>query len=240
MNRRTLSPSLPAVASASTSTSNLSSSRIEPLSTPLSTLQLSPPSPSTYSSSASLPRKSQHLLSQQAKPTSAPGVEEPTCIPCPTPTKTNNNERIIRREVRFNPTVRGKFFECFQEELQDKWYPETHFGRFEEQVRADAKLVRLLLKKQEREPLDTNEAAALEATPRRGIEQFLSKSVFVDRAAKQQAVLRNVLAAQHRRLSADHIAILSSKLSHEARERALKDGLFDATEAANCHLSGLV
>ena len=234
MNNRPRSPPLHA---ASTLPNCLSSSRIEPPCTPFSTLQVSLPSSSTaYSSSTGLLRKSQPLLSHQA--TSTASVQKDLTPSCD-PTKTSN-ERIIPREVRFNPAVRGKVFEYTQQELQDKWHPETQFGHFEEQMRADVKLVRLLLKKQEREPLDALEEAALEATPTRGIEQFLSKRTFVDRTAKQQAVVHSVLAAQHRRLSADHISVLSSNLSHEARERALRNGLFDATEAANCHLSGLV
>ena len=247
MNSRPRSPSLHAASSTSISThSNSLLSRIEPPSIPFSTSKLSPPSSSTaYSSSTSLLlENSQSLLSHQAQSTPGLGTDESKCTtqkdlpPCH-PTKTIN-KRIIRRKVRFNPAVRGKFFEHTQQELQDKWYPETQFGHFEEQMRADVKLVRLLLKKQEREPLDNLEAAALEATPTRGIEQFLSKSVFVDRTAKQQAVVHGVLAAQHRRSSADHVAVLSSNLSHEARERALQNGLFDATEAAKCHLHGLV
>ena len=200
-----------------------------------------------YSSSTSLLGKSQSLLSLKAKSASGFGIEKPTITtqkdppPCPTPTKTTN-ERIIPREVRFNPAVRGIVFEYTQQELQDKWHPDAQFGHFEDQMKADVKLVRLLLKKQERESLDALEEAALEATPSRGIEQFLSKSTFVDRTAKQQAVVHGVLDAQQRRLSADHISILSSNLSHEARERALRNGLFDATEAATCYLdlSGLV
>ena len=72
----------------------------------------------------------------------------------------------------------------------------------------------------------------LEATPTRGIEQFLSKSTFIDRTTKQRAVLQTVLEAQQRRLPADHISILSSKLSHEARERALSYGTVDAAVLA--------
>ena len=257
MNSRPRSPPLNAAASTSTSICTLpnclSSSRIKPPCTPFSTMQLSQPaqpsSSTAYSSSTSLLGKSQSLLSHKAKSTSGFGIEKPTTCsttqkdspPCPTPTKTTN-ERIIPREVRFNPAVRGIVFEYTQQELQDKWHPDAQFGHFEDQMRADVKLVRLLLKKQERESLDALEEAALEATPSRGIEQFLSKSTFVDRTAKQQAVVHGVLAAQRRRLSADHISILSSNLSHEARERALRNGLFDATEAATCHLdlSGLV
>ena len=252
MNSRPRSPPLNAAASTSTSTCTLpnclSSSRVEPPCTPFSTMQLSQPSSlAAYSSSTSLLGKSQSLLSLKAKSASGFGIEKPTITtqkdspPCPTPTKTTN-ERIIPREVRFNPAVRGIVFEYTQQELQDKWHPDAQFGHFEDQMRADVKLVRLLLKKQERESLDALEEAALEATPSRGIEQFLSKSTFVDRTAKQQAVVHGVLDAQQRRLSADHISILSSNLSHEARERALRNGLFDATEAATCYLdlSGLV
>ena len=240
-------PRSPPLNAASTLPNCLSSSRIEPPYAPFSTMQLSQPSSlAAYSSSRTgLLGKSRSLLSHKARSASGFGIEKPASTtqkdspPCPTPTKTTN-ERIVPREVRFNPAVRGIVFEYTQQELQDKWHPVAQFGHFEEQMRADVKLVRLLLKKQERESLDALEEAALEATPSRGIEQFLSKSTFVDRTAKQQAVVHGVLAAQRRRLSADHISILSSNLSHEARERALRNGLFDATEAATCHVSGLV
>lgn len=238
MNSR---PRFPPLHAASTLPNCLSSSRVEPPCTPFSTMQVSRPSSSTaYSSSTTgLLGKSQSLLSHQAKSTSGFGIEDSAAyVQKDLPRSTN--ERIIPREVRFNPAVRGIVFKYTQQELQDKWHPERQFGHFEEQMRADVKLVRLLLKKQERESLDALEEAALEATPSRGIEQFLSKSVFVDRTAKQQAVVHSVLAAQQRRLSADHISILSSNLSHEARERALRNGLFDATEAATCHLSEMV
>lgn len=76
----------------------------------------------------------------------------------------------------------------------------------------------------------------LEATPTRGIEQFLSKSTFIDRTTKQRAVLQTVLEAQRRKFPADHISILSSNLSLEARERALSYGTADAAVAASCHM----
>ena len=237
MSSRPRSPMAQAMAS-------ISSSRIEPPSTPFSALQVSQTSSSTtWPTSTSLLLANGQALTRQLESTPAHGVEESFTSSkkdhlslCPA--ITTNNKRS--RGVRFDPTVRGKLFEFTREELQDQWHPKTQFGHFEEQMRADVKLVRSLLKKQEREPLDTLEAAALEATPTRGIEQFLSKRDFIDRTAKQRAVVHGVLAAQHRRLSADHISILSSNLSHEARQRALTNGLFDATEAANCHLTGLV
>ena len=236
MNSRPRSPMAQAMAS-------ISSSRIEPPSTPFSALQVSTSSSTTWPASTSLLLANGQALARQLESTPARGVEESFTSSkkdhlslCPA--ITTNHKRS--RGVRFDPAVRGKLFEYTREELQDQWYPQTHFGHFEEQMRADVKLVRSLLKKQEREPLDTLEAAALEATPTRGIEQFLSKRDFIDRTAKQRAVVHGALAAQHRRLSADHTSILSSNLSHEARQRALTNGLFDATEAANCHLTGLV
>jgi len=154
-----------------------------------------------------------HTLSHQATPT---------------------NKKTNTRQVRFDPQVRGVVFEFTQQELEETWHSGEQSACFEEQMRADVKLARQLIKKQERgEPLDIFDAAALEATPTRGIEQFLSKRVFVDRTAKKRSVVAGVIAAQHRQLAAEDIAIVSSNLSLEARHRALSYGIFDATEAAN-------
>jgi hypothetical protein len=147
---------------------------------------------------------------------------------------TTTKKKTNPQQVRFDAEVRGVVFEFTQQDLEETWHSGEQSAYFEEQMRADAKLARLLLKKRERgESLDTLEAVALEATPTRGIEQLLSKRAFVDRTTKQRSVVVGVIAAQHRQLAAEDIAIVSSNLSLEARHRALSNGIFDATEAAN-------
>ena len=154
--------------------------------------------------------------------------------PSPLPSTNNKNKQ---RQVRFEPTVRGKTFECSPHDLEQTWHPEGAFCHFEEQMRSDVKVARQLLKKKASgSPLDIHDEMTLKATPTRGIEQFLSKSTLIDRVTKQRAVLQTVLEAQQRRLPADHISILSSNLSREARERALSYGTVDAAEAASYHM----
>ena len=196
--------------SASSASVGQSSGRMKPLFSPFSTMNVSASIPSSF-----VVKKEQRQ-------------------PSPLPSTNNKNKQ---RQVRFDPTVRGKTFECSPHDLEQTWHPEGAFCHFEEQMRSDVKVARQLLKKKASgSPLDIHDEMTLKATPTRGIEQFLSKSTLIDRMTKHRAVLQTVLEAQQRRLPADHISILSSNLSREARERALSYGTVDAAEAASYHM----
>ena len=239
MNYRSLSPSSfnsqpSSAASSASARVGLSSGRMEPLFSPFSTLTVAPSrltttTTATCSSRSSLPRD------QCSAPLPSSFVaEKEQRQPSPLPS-TNNKKKQL--QVRFDPTVRGKTFECSPHELEQTWHPKEAFCHFEEQMRSDVKVARQLLKKKASgSPLDIHDEMTLEATPTRGIEQFLSKSSFIDRTTQQRAVVQTVVEAQQRRLPADHIAVLSSNLSHEARERALTYGTVDAAVAASCHM----
>lgn len=238
MNCRSLSPwsfnSQPSSRAASSASVGQSSGRMEPLFFPFSTMNVSPSrstttTTATYSSRSSLPPgrcsasiPSSFVVKKEQRQTS----------PLP-----STNDKKKQLQVRFDPTVRGKTFECSPHDLEQTWHPTEAFCHFEEQMRSDVRVARQLLKKKTSgSPLDIHDEMTLEATPTRGIEQFLSKTTFIDRTTKQRAVLQTVLEAQQRRLPADHISILSSKRSHEARERALSYGTVDAAVAASCHM----
>ena len=165
------------------------------------------------------------------------------------------NPATEERRVRFDPDVRGQVFDTTLQDLLNSWHAPDEFRRLRDMTRAEAKILRYLLKKRAREPLSHDEAVALDATPIRGIEMFVSRRTFVERGQKQRTVIQGVLAEQQRQrymssttpspsttdvqMSAlsDDIALLSATFSYDAQRRALEQGQIDAIEAAHCHMS---
>ena len=160
-----------------------------------------------------------------------------------------------KRRVRFDPDVRGRVFDTTLHDLLNSWHTPDEFRRLQDVTKAEAKILRYLLKKRSREPLSHEESAALDATSIRGIEQFVSRRSFVERGQKQRTVIEGVLAEQqrHRHMTStrpspsttdvetaalsDDLALLSATFSYDAQRRALEQGQIDAIEAAHCHMS---
>ena len=147
------------------------------------------------------------------------------------------------KSVSFNPKIFGKYFTATSKDLQDAWYSPEDFRTFEENAKADVNLLRRIGKN----PVDSlfpNEILALEETPSRGIEQYLSKRKCYDRTNKQRALIQTVLAKQqcHRAqgsqpFSPGVLAMVSSAHSLEARRRALECGIRDEEAAAKVYMN---
>ena len=106
---------------------------------------------------------------------------------------------------------------------------------------ADTIIVRRLLKIRDKRPLDFHEQLVLDATPTRGIEQFMSsRMTTLARMQQQSDVIIAVLAEQQRQrankdVEPDIIALASLNRSFAARERAAELGMIDAIEAEVVH-----
>ena len=147
MNCRSLSPwsfnSQPSSRAASSASVGQSSGRMEPLFFPFSTMNVSPSrstttTTATYSSRSSLPPgrcsasiPSSFVVKKEQRQTS----------PLP-----STNDKKKQLQVRFDPTVRGKTFECSPHDLEQTWHPTEAFCHFEEQMRSDVRVARQLLK----------------------------------------------------------------------------------------------
>lgn len=184
----------------------------------------------------------------------SPPQEQPTPASSSAPPNPGATEK---RKVHFDPDVRGLVFDATLHDLLNSWYTPDEFRHFQDMIKAEAKIIRNLLKKQAREPLSHDEAMALDAASIRGIEQFVSRRSFVERGQKQRTVIQGVLAEQQRQrhvastpLSTKHtdhaaksalsddLALLSTTFSYDAQRRALEQGQIDAIEAAHYHTSG--
>ena len=157
-----------------------------------------------------------------------------------TSSSTSGTKTLVKH-VTFHPKITGKYFTATSKDLQEAWYSPEDFRIFEENAKADVKLLRRILKNPV-ENLYPNEMLALEQTPSRGIEQYLSKRKCYDRTNKQRALIQTVLAKQqyHRAqgsplLSPGSLALVSSAHSLEARRRALECGIRDEEAAVKVY-----
>ena len=154
------------------------------------------------------------------------------------PTGTTNK---IPKEVSFNRNVGIKSFQTIKGDLQRACYSKADFEHFEDQAMADTIIVRRLLKIRDKRPLDFHEQLVLDATPTRGIEQFMSSTKRIYARMQQQSdVIIAVLAEQQRQrannnVEPDIIALASLNHSFVARERAAELGMIDAIEADLVH-----
>ena len=158
-----------------------------------------------------------------------------------TTSSANGTKTLVNKNVTFHPKITGKYFTATSKDLQEAWYSPEDFRIFEENAKADVKLLRRILKNPV-ENLYPNEMLALEQTPSRGIEQYLSKRKCYDRTNKQRALIQTVLAKQqyHRAqssepLSPSVLALVSSAHSLEARRRALECGIRDEEAAVKVY-----
>lgn len=133
--------------------------------------------------------------------------------------------------------------------LQAMFYSQEELQALQRNTRADVKLLRRRRKKERRtragdygdeSPLSKSEQLALNDTPIRGIEQFVSKGSWDVRREAQLAVIHAVLNEQdHLRTNGGdlsdfglgRIASASSTLSLGARRQAVTLGLQDADDA---------
>mmetsp|Transcript_17986 Transcript_17986/g.42506 ORF Transcript_17986/g.42506 Transcript_17986/m.42506 type:complete len:166 (+) Transcript_17986:121-618(+) len=141
-----------------------------------------------------------------------------------------------KKQVRFNTTVRGIFFETSTDNHERMWYSPKEFRDLQEMLQTDIRFLRSLrrkLTKHPHVPLSAAEHAALDATTIQGVEHLMSKKTFADRDHQQRAVIHAVLAEQQRQkflgrssssFDGDKLALVSSALSFETRHRALADG----------------
>lgn len=153
----------------------------------------------------------------------------------------------IMKQLRFNPTVRGIFFEPPTIDQKRIWYSPDECRVFRETAQADARLLRYPKKRMREEnphvPLAASDQAALDATPIRCIEQFKSKNIFAGRCHQQRAAIYAVLAEQQRQRAQgqppsslgrqyeiNKLALVSSTHSFETRQRALVTGQHCADE----------
>jgi len=131
---------------------------------------------------------------------------------------------------------------------QGMFYSLEELEALQRNTRADVKLLRRLRKKERRarasdhgdeSPLSKSEQLALDDTPIRGIEQFVSKGSWAGRREAQLAVIHAVLDEQdHLRTKGGdlsdfglgRIASASSTLSLAARRQAATLGLQDADD----------
>ena len=169
-----------------------------------------------------------------------PSKAAPTLPRPPRPPTGGKNK--IPKEVNFNPNVGIKSFEATKDDLQRAWYSKADFKNFADHAMADAIIVRRLLKKKDkRRPLTFHEQLVLDATPIRGIEQFISSSKNVHARLQQQSnVIMAVLTEQQRQrisnvIEADIIALASLDHSFVARGRAAELGKIDTIEAEAVH-----
>ena len=157
--------------------------------------------------------------------------------PCPATGAKNK----IPKEVNFNHNVGIKSFEATKDDLQRAWHSKADFESFEDQVMADAIIVRRLLKNKDKRPLTFHEQLVLDATPIRGIEQFMTSSKRIHARLQQQSdVIMAVLTEQQRQRNSnvtepDIIALASLNRSFLARERAAELGMIDRIEAEAVH-----
>ena len=183
--------------------------------------------------------------------TASPPQQQPTSVSSASPNPASGE----KRRVRFDPDVRGRVFDTTLHDQLNSWHTPDEFRRLQDVTKAEAKILRYLLKKRSREPLSHEESAALDATSIRGIEQFVSRRSFVERGQKQRTVIEGVLAEQqrHRHMTStrpspsttdvqaaalsNDLALLSATFSYDAQRRALEQGQIDAIEAAHCHMS---
>mmetsp|Transcript_792 Transcript_792/g.1355 ORF Transcript_792/g.1355 Transcript_792/m.1355 type:complete len:209 (-) Transcript_792:96-722(-) len=147
------------------------------------------------------------------------------------------------KEVRFNLVVCIKNFKTSLCDLQSSWYSREDLHSFEKKIVDDARILRRLLKKKNKRPLNLQEALTLDATPIRGIEQYLSSRIVLEARSRQQhGVILGVLAEQQRQrhlkvaLAAD-LALVSVTHSFVARARGVELGMSDASEAKATHSS---
>ena len=184
--------------------------------------------------------------------TASPPKQQPSSASSASPSAVSGE----KRRVRFDPDVSGRVFDTTLHDLLNSWHTPEEFRHFQDTTKIEAKILRYLLKKQAKEPLSHEEAAALDATSIRGIEQFVSRRSFVEREQKQRTVIEGILAEQqrHRHMTptrpspsttdvqiaalSDDLALLSATFSYDAQRRALEQGQIDAIEAAHCHMSG--
>ena len=150
------------------------------------------------------------------------------------------------KQLRFNPTVRGIFFEPPTIDQKRMWYSPDECRVFRETAKNDARYLRSLRRTREENPhvpLSASDQAALDATPIQCIEHFKSKNIFAGRCHQQRAAIYAVLAKQQRQraqgrppssLGREHeinkLALVSSTHSFETRQRALVTGQHCADE----------
>ena len=155
------------------------------------------------------------------------------------PSFTHRPVAKTKKQLRFNPTVRGIFFECEAHKNWTRiWYTPEECRVLHKTLQTDIELLRSLrrtLTNHPHVPLSAADQAALEATTIQGIERLMSKKTFADRSQQQRAVIDAVLAEQQRQkvqgrsasslgYDSDKLALVSSALSFETRHRALADG----------------
>ena len=144
----------------------------------------------------------------------------------------------VTKQLRFNPTVRGIYFETHNSDQQRAWYSLAEYRLLQETLQTDVVLLRSLHRKQAKHPhvpLSATDQAALDATAVQGVEHLMSKKTFAERHRQQRAVIQAVLAEQSRSPlgrghGSDKLALVSSALSFETRHRALADGYHCADE----------
>ena len=143
-----------------------------------------------------------------------------------------------KKQVRFNTTVRGIFFETSTDNHEQIWYSPEESRVLHKMLQTDIELLRSLRRKltnRPHVPLSAAEHAALDATTIQGVEHLMSKKTFADRDHQKRAVIYAVLAEQRRQrgqvqspsslgYDSDKLALVSSALSFETRHRALADG----------------
>jgi len=144
-----------------------------------------------------------------------------------------------KKQLRFNPTVRGIFFERETHKNRTRtWYSPEESRVLQKTLHTDIELLcslRRTLTNHPHVPLSAADQAALEATTIQGVEHLMSKKTFADRNQQQRAVIDAVLAEQQRQkvqgrsssslgCDSDKLALVSSALSFETRHRALADG----------------
>lgn len=189
---------------------------------------------------------------QPHNPAASPPQPQPSSVSSASPNPASGE----KRRVHFDPNVKGQVFDTTLHDLLNSWHTPDEFRQFQDAIKVEAKILRYLLKKRSREPLSHEEAAALDATSIRGIEQFVSRRSFVERGQKQRTAIEGVLAEQQRQRHmastmpspstadvqiaalSDDLALLSATFSYDAQRRALEQGQIDAIEAAHCHMSG--
>ena len=132
-------------------------------------------------------------------------------------------------------------FETTKDDLQRACYSNEDFEHFEDEAMADTIIVRRLLKNKDKRPLTFHEQLVLDATPIRGIEQFMSSSKRIHARLQQQSdVIMGVLTEQQRQRNIKHddpdiIALASLNRSFVAREKAAELGMIDRMEAEAVH-----
>ena len=131
----------------------------------------------------------------------------------------------MTKQLWFDTTVRGIFFETHEGDQQRKWYSPDECRLLQQALQNDVMLLR-----------SATDQAALDATTIQGVEHLLSKATFTDRRRQQRAVIEAVLAEQRRQRSlgrgydSEKLALISAALSFETRHRALADGRHCADE----------